>query len=223
MKTLRIVLLSLMLSLFPALAFSATYEVTVDESGFTPSNLNILKGDTVTWVNRGSVPHQLFNGLLNSPAYIDSGLLNPGSTFERSFAFPGVYYYYDKTNTSHRGTVTTEGVTISPASSFLLQTQNMNLVILEHVTQAGSKLRIMLDGKVVHDSSEFLTLPDTFTQALEINGTVEPNARYIRIPIELIKYYRGTHTLTAEIYSPSGRILADSAVYEILSVQSSLP
>ena len=227
MKAFRMILLSIILSiilgLFPSIALSVTYEVTVDENGFNPSALNILKGDTVRWVNKGSSAHSASNilaGLINSA--FDSGLLNPGGTFEYTFTIPGVVYYQDETDTSHRGTVTAEGVTISPASSILVQSQRLDLVILEEVIQDGSKMRITLDGKVVYDSSELLTLPNTVTPDLGINGTWGPSARYIKIPISLHMYYPGTHTLTVEIYSPTGRLLTDSAVYELLGEEASI-
>lgn len=225
MKTVHIILLGLILGLIPTLAFSATYEVTVDESGFTPSNLNILKGDTVTWVNKGSLPHRVVTlsfFIVGKHVYIDSGLLSPGSMFSHTCALPGVVYYYDATNSSHAGIITAEGVAISPASSFLLRNQSMNLVILPKVIQDGNKMRITLDGKVVYDSSEFLTMPKTFTQESEIGVTEEPKSLYIKIPIALNKYEPGTHVLMVEIYSPSGRILSDSAIYELVPPQSYL-
>ena len=69
----------------------------VSSSGFySPLNLEIPRGTTVTWVNEDSVPHNIqsqdefgkISDMFNSPP------LNTGDRFEFTFEESGVYNYY---------------------------------------------------------------------------------------------------------------------------------
>ena len=69
----------------------------VSSSGFySPLNLEIPRGTTVTWVNEDSVPHNIqsqdefgkISDMFNSPP------LNTGDRFEFAFEESGVYNYY---------------------------------------------------------------------------------------------------------------------------------
>lgn len=224
MKTCKIFFLSLLLGLIPSMVFSATYEVTIDENGFNPSALTINKGDTVRWVNKGTSSHSATSGFSGKiTGTFDSGLLNPGSRFDHTFALPGFVYYFDKANVSHNGTVATNGVTISPGSSILLTSQSFDLVIFEGVNQPVNKITIILDGTVIYDNSELLTLPFMSTPTLSINLTEEPSARAIKIPVMPYTLSPGVHTLTIEIYSPTGLIVTDTVIYTVIGLSHDVP
>ncbi|MBI5073823.1 MAG: hypothetical protein HZB62_01440 [Nitrospirae bacterium] len=122
MKTLRIILLSLMLGLLPALAFSATYEVTVDENGPHPAELTILKGDTVRWINRGAAPLSVGNDTQEYYRVVEfnADRLALGGSFEYTFQLPGEFPYRSLIDHDQYGRIIVEGVTISPANAYFL-------------------------------------------------------------------------------------------------------
>ena len=89
-KLLLIILAAFLLSLHSAEA--ATYEVSMIENVFVPETLSIVTGDTVVWVNNGSVAHTATSGTGCSPdGFWDSGLVSPGDSF--SFAFDSATDY----------------------------------------------------------------------------------------------------------------------------------
>jgi plastocyanin len=57
---------------------------------FDPPTLDVRAGDTVVWRNTGTVQHTV----TADSATFDSGLLDPGRTFEFRFDRPGVYAYH---------------------------------------------------------------------------------------------------------------------------------
>ncbi len=70
-------------------AINAASEVSVEISGFafTPSTLTIAKGTTVTWTQKDAAPHTV-----TSSAF-DSGTLNAGQTYSRTFDEIGSFDY----------------------------------------------------------------------------------------------------------------------------------
>jgi plastocyanin len=71
--------------------------VTIDDkNGFTPSTLTINVGQTVTWTNSGANVHTT----TSNPGYVgawDSGGLNKGQSFAKTFMQPGTYGYHSQT------------------------------------------------------------------------------------------------------------------------------
>ncbi|MGI8476155.1 MAG: cupredoxin domain-containing protein [Thermomicrobiales bacterium] len=76
---------------------------------FEPAELTIRAGDTVTWLNDGTIPHTTTDDPAQNPvaashpeyallppgaAPWSSGLLQPGQTFSHAFTVPGVYRYF---------------------------------------------------------------------------------------------------------------------------------
>lgn len=85
--------------------------VTLTSAGFSPANLTIKKGQTVTWVNKSgqtatvnSAPHPAHTAYppLNLGSFIDGGSLS--LTFDK----PGTYGYHNHLNSSERGTITVQ-------------------------------------------------------------------------------------------------------------------
>ena len=57
---------------------------------FSPTILEVQTGDTVVWHNTGSVAHSV----MSDTGLWDSGLIQPGATFERKFTDVGVFAYH---------------------------------------------------------------------------------------------------------------------------------
>ncbi len=88
-------MLSLLLPLLAACGTSTTQlppgpAVSATDNEFTPRELAIQPGQTVTWVNNGQTAHTVTadNGSYNS------GLFQPGAIFKHTFTKPGRYPYY---------------------------------------------------------------------------------------------------------------------------------
>ncbi|MFT4710488.1 MAG: plastocyanin [Planctomycetota bacterium] len=66
--------------------------VNAQSLAFSPQNLTVPAGTTVTWTNNdGAAAHTVTS---TSPDYgFDSGLFGPGQTFSRTFVRPGIYTY----------------------------------------------------------------------------------------------------------------------------------
>lgn len=80
--------------------------VTISESGVTPSTLQVMSGQQVTFKNEATTSHRLYA----DPEYLSEfdsvEALSTGSTYTYVFDTPGVYNYYDPANdTVVRGTV----------------------------------------------------------------------------------------------------------------------
>lgn len=71
-------------------ANAATHNVTVGDSFFSPSSLQIQVGDTVRWQFSGSLGHTS----TSNTGLWDSGLRGSGSTFEHTFNSAGTFPYH---------------------------------------------------------------------------------------------------------------------------------
>jgi plastocyanin/LysM repeat protein len=69
---------------------------------FRPASLAVRVGTTVTWVNNeqaGGDAYSVTSGVGGTPnGLFDSGLIQPGGTFQFTFTTPGNYGYYSITN-----------------------------------------------------------------------------------------------------------------------------
>ena len=79
---------------------STSPKVSITDSGFSPTEVSIKAGDTVTWTNDGKIPHTV------AGEGFDSGAINPGKSFSRVFETPGTYDYYCRYHPSETGKVT---------------------------------------------------------------------------------------------------------------------
>ena len=84
---------------------TATVTVRIVKSGFAPASVTITAGDSVTWVNRDTVPHQVVasNGAFASP------VLAPGRSYTFTFEASGTYRYRDALEPAERGVVFVKG------------------------------------------------------------------------------------------------------------------
>ncbi len=78
---------------------AAVNAVDIKNTTFDPVIITVPIGTTVTWTNRDNKPHTVRG------SGFDSGSLDPGQTFSRTFSTTGSYDYGDPGNPSMSGTV----------------------------------------------------------------------------------------------------------------------
>jgi len=78
--------------------------VTIQGFAFSPSNLIVSAGDTVTWTNNDATSH---TSTSNTGAW-DSGLIAQGNTFSRVFAAAGTFHYHCTPHPNMTGTITVQ-------------------------------------------------------------------------------------------------------------------
>jgi plastocyanin len=83
---------------------AATGSIDIKNMMFTPSQITVAKGGTVTWTNNDSVAHTVIDDLSNvgGPA---SGDIQPGSTYSFTFTKSGSFQYHCSIHPSMRGTI----------------------------------------------------------------------------------------------------------------------
>ncbi len=77
--------------------------VNIHNFGFSPANLQVKAGTTVTWTNYDRTPHTV---TFRDSSLKSSGILNQGDTFSYTFTTPGVYAYYCDLHETMTGQVT---------------------------------------------------------------------------------------------------------------------
>lgn len=77
-----------------------TYDVQIKNFAFSPADINIKQGDTITWTNMDSAPHTIDLG------FKKSGTLSQGNSFSYTFSQKGTYDYICGIHPSMKGTVT---------------------------------------------------------------------------------------------------------------------
>lgn len=77
--------------------------VVIKDFSFTPANLSIKAGDTVTWVNEDSAKHSAWDSTNNA---FDTGLLSTGQSAALTFASAGSFNYRCRPHGNMRGTIT---------------------------------------------------------------------------------------------------------------------
>ena len=87
--------------LLPHAAHAAQITITMTDNAFSPQNVTINAGDTVTWVNNGSVVH---TATANNGSF-DSGDIRPGQTFGATFNAGGTYAFRCKYHSGMTGTL----------------------------------------------------------------------------------------------------------------------
>jgi len=92
----------------PVLAATAanaqtTHTVTIKNMAFSPADLRISAGDTVTWVNEDNSRHSAWDD--NGNAF-DTGLLSRGESASLTFNGAGSFSYRCRPHSRMRGTIT---------------------------------------------------------------------------------------------------------------------
>lgn len=87
-------------------AAPAAVTVTVEDMAFSPDNVTVRVGDTVTWEFADSVPHSV-QGIGDKAMGINSPILTSGE-WSYTFTVPGEFRYLCTLHPEMRGTVTVE-------------------------------------------------------------------------------------------------------------------
>ena len=80
----------------------ATVNITIQNFAFSPSDLSIKVGDTVTWTNQDSTQHTITGG------DIQSDPLNKGQTYSFTFNTAGTFNYHCSIHPSMTGKITVQ-------------------------------------------------------------------------------------------------------------------
>lgn len=78
--------------------------ITIVNMLFTPSQITVAKGGTVTWTNKDSTTHTVVDDLSNVGGP-DSGNIAPGATYSFTFNKTGSFQYHCRIHPSMRGTI----------------------------------------------------------------------------------------------------------------------
>ena len=81
---------------------TTTTTVSIQDFFFSPANVSVPAGTTVTWVNEGNVPHTV----TSDDGQFDSGVLMPGDSYTVMFKGQGTITYHCMIHPSMTGSVT---------------------------------------------------------------------------------------------------------------------
>jgi plastocyanin len=104
------------LALTSGSAVAATLPVDIVFRAFTPSSIDVLPADTVTWTNTGG----LFHTVTADDGEFDSGNIFNGGHFTLTFKTPGAYAYHCTIHPSMVGEVDVRRVTLGPLPAGLV-------------------------------------------------------------------------------------------------------
>jgi len=90
--------------------------VSAIDNAFSPAELHIKVGQTVTWVNNGQTSHTV---TADDNSY-DSGLFDPGAQYSHKFTKPGRYPYYCTLHGGPGGSGMAGVIIVDPSSSSLV-------------------------------------------------------------------------------------------------------
>ena len=76
--------------------------VNIQNFAFSPSEITINSGDTVTWINNDDAPHTITGDSF------DSGTISNGQEFKNTFQEKGTYEYHCNFHSSMKGKVIVE-------------------------------------------------------------------------------------------------------------------
>ncbi|MFJ8910862.1 plastocyanin/azurin family copper-binding protein [Amycolatopsis sp. NPDC102389] len=90
---------------------------TVEIMGYkySPASLSVAVGDTVTWTNHDTAPHNVV--ITDGPEKFTSPTLQQGQTFSHTFTKAGNYSYYCSVHPDMKASVQVEGSGTPPTSS----------------------------------------------------------------------------------------------------------
>jgi len=80
----------------------STNKVTIANMAFSPSQITVNKGDTVTWTNNDSTAHTVTS---DTGSELNSGDIQPGSTYSHTFSQTGSYQYHCSIHPYMRATI----------------------------------------------------------------------------------------------------------------------
>ncbi len=163
-------------------------------SCYTPFQVNIAAGDTITWINQDNKTHTATTGTSNygPQGVFDSGIIQPGKSFTQFFGTVGRYSYYDKTDMWPSGVIVVSKEFSHAELSWVpnslkIEKQNYTsngIVITKQIQNTGNAdaSSIIFTLKIANNSSLFYnglvkldvpekqSVPVTFTWSNPVNG-----------------------------------------------------
>jgi plastocyanin len=134
-----VILASLLVSVGPTVR-AADQWVTVADYSFTPSAITINIGDSVTWMNNGSIVHTATSTSAPSGGAFDSGTLAAGGgMYTHQFLIAGSYSYHCTFHPTLMSGTITVNTTIPEFSSFTFVVVGL-LVMMLGLTFARRRL-----------------------------------------------------------------------------------
>ncbi|XVV03751.1 cupredoxin domain-containing protein [Actinosynnema sp. CA-248983] len=94
-------------------AAAAAHQVAIAGYAYSPASLTVNVGDTVTWTNQDSAPHNVV--VTSGPEKFTSPTLQKGQSFSFTFTKPGSYQYYCSVHPDMKASVTVTGSTTTTA------------------------------------------------------------------------------------------------------------
>jgi plastocyanin len=85
-------------------AASSADTISIKDSAFTPNNLEVAVGTTVTWINNDTTQHTV----TSDTNLFDSGPIDPGNKFTYTFTQAGTFAFHCTIQTSMTGTITVQ-------------------------------------------------------------------------------------------------------------------
>ncbi|MGD9891037.1 MAG: plastocyanin/azurin family copper-binding protein [Dehalococcoidia bacterium] len=125
--------------------------VRIADFSFSPKDITVRTGTTVTWTNEGRAPHTV----TADKGAFDSKRMNGGATFSFTFDTPGTYEYHCDIHPSMTGEVTVEGAPAAstPAPTVTPRATPTSAPVAAPAASAASTARIV----------DFAFEPDTIT------------------------------------------------------------
>jgi plastocyanin len=169
-------------------AFAATKTVDINKNGFTPKNATIDLGDTVTWTNRDTAPHQVVS---DQAKFTSSALLQPAQTYSVVFTKSGAFPYHDGVNANRKGTITVrQGVTLGATPPVV--TYGKSATLLGVVSTGATGESVTVNAQECGKTS--------YTRVATINTTANGGWTFIAKPTLNTKYQAGwRNTKSAEL------------------------
>lgn len=84
-----------------------TYTVTINDFSYSPAEITVKVGDSITFVNDGAYPRSA-TSFVGGREIFNSGVLGPGQSATIRFMEMGTFEYYSVTHVAMRGTVVVE-------------------------------------------------------------------------------------------------------------------
>jgi len=130
---------------FAGTADAAPQAVAVEMTNFafSPAAVNVHTGDTVTWTNHDTAPHDVT--VTSGPVAVHSPLLSTGQTWSYTFTTPGTYDYICSIHPDMHAVVT---VAAAPAPS-LSDALGTTRLPTPETTRTGSGTLDTLTGNAI--------------------------------------------------------------------------
>lgn len=94
-------------------ATAATHQITIKNYAYGSGSMSISQGDTVTWTNKDSVPHDVV--VTSGPVKFRSPMLTEGKSWSYTFTQAGAYSYTCSVHPDMNATVTAKAKAAAPA------------------------------------------------------------------------------------------------------------